>query len=106
MAELVVIGAEAADQYSDDPGVSVRLYCWPCRTVHEFKADDVEWIVYALGALEVHAYQVASEDPELGGDLGRAGPTCLEEVLRVAGDSDMAAEHVEQGVQCRQAHDA
>jgi hypothetical protein len=93
MAELIVIGPAATDLRSDDPGVSMNLHCWPCRTVHEFGLDDVERIVYALGGIAADDFnRIVSE------------PDCLISVLRGASDSEAYAEHVDQGVECRQAN--
>jgi hypothetical protein len=83
--------------------VSVNLYCWPCRTVHEFKLKDVERIVYALGQAEVEALHlggVIGQQTECK-ELAAAGPSCPRDVLSAAGDGDLYSEHVEQGVECR-----
>lgn len=108
MAELVVIGSPAADLRSDDPGVSMRFYCWPHRVVHEFDLKAVEKIAYALGAEAVTAYEAGFND---GGEnygegertrLPEDGPQCLRKVLRGADDIEVYAEHVEQGIECRE----
>jgi len=98
MAELVVIGSAAADLRSDDPGVSMRFYCWPHRTTHEFGLEDVEKIVYALGAEAV-------ESPDDRADAGTGVPTCLRFVLDWAGTPEVFREHVEQGIECRERTD-
>lgn len=70
------------------------LYCWPCKDVHVFSPDDVERIVYALGADVVQADGSAPE---------RGEPDCLGEVLGWARSAELYAEHVEQGIECRKA---
>jgi hypothetical protein len=89
----------------------VHLYCWPCKTVHEFSLQDVERIVYALGAEAITAYEAGFND---GGEnfgegertrLPEDPPQCLREVLRGAVDIEVYAEHVEQGIECRERAD-
>jgi hypothetical protein len=70
----------------------VHLYCWPCRTTHEFGLKDVERIVYALGAA------ISLGNPELY-------PYCLRTALRDADHPEVFAEHVEQGIECRERAD-
>lgn len=86
----------------------MHLYCWPCRATHEFGLQDVEKIVYALGAEAITAYESGFND---GGDnfgLGERSrmpedpPQCLREVLRGADDVEVYAEHVEQGIERRE----
>jgi hypothetical protein len=92
----------------DDDLVMLRLYCWPCRTVHEFKLKDIERIVYSLGAAEILAYDSGYQDAEDKIERTRPadGPSaCLLTALRDAGNSEVFAEHVEQGVECREAAD-
>jgi hypothetical protein len=85
----------------------LRLYCWPCNGVHEFALPDVEQIIYALGMAEVEAFRlggVIGEQTQCR-ELADAGPSCLRHILSAAGDADLSAEHVEQGVICRAAAD-
>jgi hypothetical protein len=89
----------------------MRLYCWPCRTVHPFAVADVERIVYALGAAELLAHGLRAEtetDDQRAEaqEMADAGPTCLSALLDCSGDPEVFGEHVEQAVECRQAsHD-
>jgi hypothetical protein len=104
MTQLVVLAGPAI--LPGDP--DLNLYCWPCREVHQLPAADVEKIVYALGPAPTDAYFSGYDD---GGDnygLG-AEPTrardyqpCWLEVLKSADDSEVYAEHVEQGIECRE----
>jgi hypothetical protein len=85
----------------------MNLYCWPCRTVHQFGLKDVEKIVYALGANAVLAYELgrldeAAKNPEQPSD---SAVTCLKTVLRDANSPEVFIEHVEQGIECREAHE-
>jgi len=85
----------------------VHLYCWPCRTVHEFSLKDVERIVYALGMAEVEALHmggVIGQQTECR-ELAAFGPSCLREILPATHDGDLFAEHVEQGIECRERAD-
>jgi hypothetical protein len=85
--------------------VAVNLYCWPHKTVHRFDLADVEQIVYALGAAERDGHRAGADDPSFGRQVARLQAACLREVLKTwAGDPDLFAEHVEQGVECRVAH--
>lgn len=70
------------------------LYCWPHNTTHHFTAGEVEQIVYALTGWAYDSEQVA-------GEYNPKRLTCPQEALRMAGDSEMYVEHVEQGVECR-----
>lgn len=85
---------------------SMRLYCWPCRTVHELEVAEVERIVYALGAAETVAYDSGFMDGS--GDVGdgtrtrAAVSTCLRQALIAADHPEVFAEHVEQGIECRE----
>lgn len=81
----------------------LRLYCWPCNGVHEFVLADVEQLVYALGAAEVMAYEsgFADADSEEMRTRGET-PACLRTILRAAENPEAFAEHVEQGVTCRE----
>lgn len=88
---------------------SMTLYCWRCNGPHVLLLPDVEKIVYALGPAPTDAYFSGYDD---GGDNYGLGaeptrskdeqPTCWLEVLRWADDSEMYAEHVEQGIECRE----
>jgi hypothetical protein len=86
----------------------MNLYCWPHRVVHAVPLADVEKIVYALGPAPTDAYFSGYDD---GGDNWGEGnkPTrtrdyqpCWLEVLKWADDAEMYAEHVEQGIECRE----
>jgi len=115
MADLLIIttyrdnyGRDVLDVTPDNP-IRMQLYCWPCRTVHEFGLEDVEKIVYALGPVGDDQYSSGFDDGATPG----AGPIrlpgdpqpCWLEVLRWADDSEMYAEHVEQGIECRERAD-
>lgn len=92
MAELTF------DDETLEPQVAgLNLYCWPCRTVHQFDLDDVEKIVYTLGASEWDGWNDAHMPS------GDEHPQCLREILRLADNPEGYAEHVEQGVECREA---
>lgn len=85
----------------------MNLYCWPHRTVHEFTLKDVEKIVYALGVEAITAYQSGFDDGSADVEpiptrLPEDPPQCLLEVLRGADDIEVYAEHVEQGIECRE----
>jgi len=71
---------------------TMNLYCWPCRAPHVLLLRDVERIVYALGAHET------DKDPRAGSWAG----SCLLQVLRWADDAEIYAEHVEEGIECRE----
>jgi hypothetical protein len=101
--------------------IEVRLYCWSCLTVHTFALADVERIVYALVADPIDSYRSGWDDraaaelhavrhggPVAGPTEGHPGTPCPKDVLKNwAGDIELYAEHVEQGVECRAAsHDA
>lgn len=84
----------------DAENSTLRLYCWPHRTTHEFGLKDVEKIVYALGA----------DAADRGPDANRVPvedfiPSCPNEVLDWADDAEVYAEHVEQGIECRERAD-
>jgi hypothetical protein len=83
----------------------VNLYCGRHRENHDLRPSIVEQVVYSLSA----AYADAITEPEggaayAGEDALRLIP-CPVEVARWAGDSEMYAEHVEQSVECRRAHE-
>jgi hypothetical protein len=90
------------------PPAELNLYCWPHNAVHTFPVADIERIVYALGPVGNDQYASGFEDAD-----NQVGPLrevtdpqpCWAEVLRWAGDSEMYAEHVEQGIGCREASD-
>lgn len=85
--------------------VAVNLYCWPCRTVHAFTLVEVEQIVYALGAAEILAYDSGYQDAEDQAERTRPadGPSaCLRTALQDAGNPEVFAEHVDQGMECRE----
>jgi hypothetical protein len=82
--------------------VLLTLYCWRCNTVHELPAQDVEKVIYALGATVADAYAAGAEDPAFGLEQAQLGPDCLLEMLRAAGNPEVYTEHVEQGVECRE----
>jgi hypothetical protein len=95
----------------------LNLYCWPHNAVHAFPVADVEEIVYALAADPTDSYRSGWDDraaaelhavrhggPVAGPTEGHPGIPCLKEVLKNwARDSEVYAEHVEQGVGCRKA---
>lgn len=81
----------------------LRLYCWQHNEVHEFTLDDVEQIIYALAAGVPNAYGLGADHPEFGHLCEAAKPECPIDTLRSAGDIELFAEHVEQGVECRAA---
>jgi hypothetical protein len=89
--------AELHEFTAEEPQVqAMNLYCWPCRTVHQFPLADVEKLVYALGA---DAQDGWSETAVVSMDE----PDCLNELLKAAGNPEAYAEHVEQGIECREA---
>lgn len=94
MAELVTHVLEQDKPYHPAVALTMHLYCWPCRAVHAFPLAEVERIVYALGADAA--------------DLNHEGPAeeiaCLFDVQRWA-ESGPYAEHVEQGIECRERAD-
>lgn len=107
MAELIEITPAAANLRTDDPGIELNLYCWRHNAVHAVPLHDVEKILYALGPAPTDAYFSGYDDGK--GMHGVTEPTrdrderpdCWLEVLRWADDSEMYAEHVEQGIECR-----
>jgi hypothetical protein len=89
--------------------VSINLYCWPCRTVHQFELGDVEKIVYALGAAATVAEHASYIDGWQDADDGKPNsgpdgdtPMCLKIALRDADQPEVFAEHTEQGIECRE----
>lgn len=80
------------------------LYCWLHRDNHSFTQGEVEKIVYSLGAAETDAYLDGARDPETALTNPPPSPTCLQDALRSADNPEVYAEHVEQGVECRRAH--
>jgi len=108
MADLINIGSEISVSEWVPTFDGLRLYCWPCGAVHEFEIPDVERIVYALGAAEVLATHMQSEtftdqDRADAREMANAGTTCLATILDCSHDPEVFAEHVEQGVECREA---
>lgn len=98
MADLEVYIEAPDDEWT--PCVDgLRFYCWPHRTNHEFGLKDVEKIVYALGASDWDGWNDAHIPS------GEKDPQCLLEVLRGANDAEDYAEHVEQGIECRERSD-
>jgi hypothetical protein len=92
----------------------VKLYCDACDATHDFTPGDVERIVYALEGMERDARLTHAQDRSgagqcephgiLSGDYAghlEAEPTCLEEALGLASDSEGYAEHVNGGVEAR-----
>lgn len=102
----VMFAPRTAARVVDAMNGRLRLYCWPCKDVHTIELADVERIVYALGAAELVSYQSGFDD---GGPLNEPTrlpddpPTCHLVTLRHAADIEVFAEHVEQGVACREA---
>jgi len=114
VAELTAQGIYEPEPGSFRQAQVMRLYCWQHRTVHAFPLADVEQIIYALGASVIDAYDGgyrdgwnnANDNRPYGADRARQTddpPDCLRRVIREAGDCEMYAEHVEQGVECRKA---
>lgn len=107
MAELIVEGSEMSVSEWVPTFDGLRLYCWRHNLLHEIAVPDVEKILYALGPAPTDAYFSGYDDGR--GMHGVAEPTrdrderpdCWLEVLRWADDSEMYAEHVEQGIECR-----
>lgn len=91
MADLYGVGIIELEPGYFQQGRVMRLYCWPCRTAHSFPLEDVEKIVYALGA-----------DAMMPEPISVNEPSCLKEVLRWD-NPEVFAEHVEQGIECRKA---
>jgi hypothetical protein len=81
-------------------GADLNLYCWRCRAAHSFTVADIERLVYALATDAADRSERADRVP-----IEDYQPSCYHEVLRWAGDSEMYAEWVEQGVECRSAVD-
>jgi hypothetical protein len=83
---------------------SVRLYCWQHNAVHTLPLADVERLVYALAVAERDSSRLGADDPELGRASAKMPAACPLVVVRDwAGDPDLYAEWVEQGVGCREA---
>lgn len=94
MAELLHVAAVGADSAL----VTVmNLYCWQHKANHLLPLAEVERLVYALG--------VDGWDRGPGADRVAQGdfvPACpLDVVKNWAGDPEIYAEWVEQGVECR-----
>jgi hypothetical protein len=86
--------------------VALTLYCWQHNANHMLKLADLERLVYALSAAVSDAYGIGADDPALGREFAALPSCCLLDVVKDwAGDPDMYADHVEQGVACRQAGD-
>jgi hypothetical protein len=108
MAELVTHVLKQDRPYPPAVALTMNFYCWPCRTVHAFGLEDVEKIVYALGAAEILAYDSGYQDATDRIERTRPaeGPSaCLRTALRDADNPEVFAEHTEQGVECRAAAD-
>lgn len=75
---------------------TMNLYCWRCNGPHVLLLDDVERLVYALATDAADRSERADRVP-----LADYIPSCYLTVLRWAADSEMYAEWVEQGVECR-----
>jgi len=114
VADLLVTGHELIVSEWQESVEALNLYCWQHRTVHAFPLADVERIIYALGAETIDGYDGGYRDGwnvrRVGGPWGSDRtrltddpPDCLKTVLRGAGDDEVYAEHVEQGVECRKA---
>jgi hypothetical protein len=79
----------------------MRLYCWPCKSTHEFGLKDVERIVYTLVLDSADAWDDAHAPDGIG-------PQCLQKVLEWANAAPKTgtyAEQVEQGIECRERSD-
>lgn len=105
MAELLALiddfdGAPLPQEMQPEAeSIEVRLYCWPCATVHRFALPDVERIVYALGVEIVHQRDSERVVPSRPEDFD---PACLLESLRSS--RGYYAEHVADGMKKRQCH--
>ncbi len=83
--------------------IAMRLYCWSHKANHDVSMDDVERIVYALGA-EVAQNLADSEGYDLSThDEVPFEVECLLLVLESANVGDRFGQHVEHGVASRKA---
>lgn len=105
MAELTSVVAYPGDGHTwqQNPVLVIRLYCWAHQAVHELPIEDVEKLVYALQAAEKTAWQAGADDPRMGHLCARDPMDCPFEIRKWAEDSELFAEHVEQGSASREA---
>jgi hypothetical protein len=73
----------------------VRLHCWTHNTTHHLTPGQAEQVVYALTA--------ATSDAVISDIVPVGEYPCPLEALRWAGDPELYAEHVQQGVESRRA---
>lgn len=75
------------------------LYCWRHNGTHRFTDGETERIVYAMTAELLSPFDDADRAQGIG--YSESKPPCPQEALEIARDTEMAYEHVEQGVACR-----
>jgi|GEM_PF-6750387 len=85
--------------YAASPGLAaMAVYCWQHRATHQLQLEDVEVLVYVLGAMVVDGYK-------LGDDSTQHAPDCPIEMVQLGRNAEGYAEHVEQGIDGRSADD-